>query len=216
MVGTLIEIGVFDNTTDFAASANAALADALGWPITDNGWLKHPQCNILLKVTVGTSSVSFVNIGNDAASKKNNILYTNDTRYRFYWRILKLSGGIAIGYSRIRTDTGNIDGTAFICVFVVNSDNVWTGMIIGDSINHAYLFSDDRLEPTALLLSYPYAANYKLGLARMPDPLHGGTFNGLYTALCAPYSTYSDVYELNGKHYQNLLGNSFSFIAALD
>lgn len=204
--------------TAFAELAKSKLKEALGWSEDEHG-LKHPKSKLYLNVFLtssgSTPSVSWSG-GNAKSYKDYNFSNAHlKSSYRWYWDILYGNGGAMALKLRIMTASGGAtaDQGYYKIVIAQNTEGMWN-VIIGDSSTLSV--ADETSHFTTIKTYVGGNSVYPLALTKMPDLLHASVYEGLYYPLYTPVSSYSGVYELNKKHYQNVCGSSFALAMALD
>ncbi len=204
--------------TAFAELAKSKLKEALGWSEDEHG-LKHPKSKLYLNVFLRSSgsnpSVNFSG-GNAKSYKyyKFNDYYLTSS-YRWYWDILYGNGGAMALKLRITfaSDGDTMDQGYYVIVIAQNTEGMWN-VIIGNDTDLSV--ADETSHFTDIKTYIGRGSAYPLALTKMPDLLHASVYEGLYYPLYTPVSSYSGVYELNKKHYQNVCGSSFTLAMALD
>ncbi len=204
--------------TAFAELAKSKLKEALGWSEDEHG-LKHPKSKLYLNVFLRSSgsnpSVNFSG-GNAKSYKyyKFNDYYLTSS-YGWYWDILYGNGGAMALKLRITfvSDGDTMDQGNYLIVIAQNTEGMWN-VITGS--NNTLSVADETSHFTTINTNVGRNSVYPLALTKMPDLLHASVYEGLYYPLYTPVSSYSGVYELNKKHYQNVCGSSFVLAMALD
>ncbi len=204
--------------TAFAELAKSKLKEALGWSEDEHG-LKHPKSklylNVFLKSSGSNPSVNFSG-GNAKSYKHYNF---NDrcltSSYRWYWDILYGNGGaMALKLRIMNVSDGAIrEQGYYVIVIAQNTEGMWN-VITGYDVNLSVAGETSHF--TTINTHVDRNSAYPLALTKMPDLLHASVYEGLYYPLYTPVSSYSGVYELNKKHYQNVCGDSFTLAMALD
>lgn len=220
MVGEEFLIGVYQNADSVIPHAREVLANALGWEISGDK-VKHPYSNLYITITKSRDEyILRVEVSNGIVSSGVDFSDVTDRNlaYVTYWSIIKNTDGVvAITlHSYMKTSGAGVRLPIHPFVFAVNTNDVWSVLTVtGDSVN---IISDDTVMSTQL--TTPSASKSSIikytSLAKFPDPIHGGTFNGLYSPLFVSVTTdVSDAYELNGKRYCNILKANFMLSMAL-
>ncbi len=204
--------------TAFAELAKSKLKEALGWSEDEHG-LKHPKSklylNVFLKSSGSNPSVNFSG-GNAKSYKHYNF---NDrcltSSYRWYWDILYGNGGAMALKLRITVASNGAirEQGYYVIVIAQNTEGMWN-VITGNDTDLSV--ADETSHFTTISTHVGSNRVYPLALTKMPDLLHASVYEGLYYPLYTPVSSYSGVYELNKKHYQNVCGDSFTLAMALD
>ncbi len=205
--------------TAFAELAKSKLKEALGWSEDERG-LKHPKSKLYLNVIL-TGSSSAPSVSWSCGNAKHYRYYNFNgnyitSSYRWYWDILYGNGGAMAFKLRIMNATNSItiDQGFYGIIIAQNTEGMWNVIMGGD----ATLSVADETSPNFTTINTHVSRNsvYPLALTKMPDLLHASVYEGLYYPLYTPVSSYSGVYELNKKHYQNVCGFSFALAMALD
>ncbi len=202
----------------FAELAKSKLKEALGWSEDEHG-LKHPKSklylNVFLKSSGSNPSVNFSG-GNAKSYKHYNFNdYCLTSSYRWYWDILYGNGGaMALKLRIMNVSDGAIrEQGYYVIVIAQNTEGMWN-VITGYDVNLSVAGETSHF--TTINTHVDRNSAYPLALTKMPDLLHASVYEGLYYPLYTPVSSYSGVYELNKKHYQNVCGDSFTLAMALD
>ncbi len=205
--------------TAFAELAKSKLKEALGWSEDEHG-LKHPKSKLYLNVFLKSSGSTPIVSWSGGNAKRYKYYNFNDnyltSSYRWYWDILYGNGGAMALKLRIMvaSNGATVDQGSYMIVIAQNTEGMWN-VIMGSG---TILSVADETLPNFTNINTYVSSNsvYPLALTKMPDLLHASVYEGLYYPLYAPVSSYSGVYELNKKHYQNVCGFSFALAMALD
>lgn len=204
--------------TAFAELAKSKLKEALGWSEDEHG-LKHPKSKLYLNVFLTSSGSNlFVSwSGGNAKSYKHYNFNNNHliSLFRWYWDILYGNdGAMALKLRIMRVSNGDtMEQGNYLIVIAQNTEGMWN-VITGS--NNTLSVADETSHFTTINTNVGSNRVYPLALTKMPDLLHASVYEGLYYPLYTPVSSYSGVYELNKKHYQNVCGSSFALAMALD
>ncbi len=204
--------------TAFAELAKSKLKEALGWSEDEHG-LKHPKSKLYLDVFLKSSGSTPLVSWSGGNAKSYKYYKFNDyyltSSYRWYWDILYGNGGAMALKLRIMnvSDGDTMDQGNYLIVIAQNTEGMWN-VITGS--NNTLSVADETSHFTTISTHVGRSSVYPLALTKMPDLLHASVYEGLYYPLYTPVSSYSGVYELNKKHYQNVCGSSFTLAMALD
>lgn len=227
IIGEEILIGKYSDLSLFMPAALAVLANFMSWNFDDEK-VYVPNHNFILDMYPYSSSSTtfYLRISNGQTSVSVNMSDGWKNRLA-YWNILKTTSGvIAIGINTYNTGDDGMSvhyQSTLPVVFATNSAGIWnciaadSGNVGVSTYNETYLF-DDNVASKWLLHPKPdvYTASNCMSIAKLPDPLHGGVFNGLYKPIYTERAAYWGVYSLQGKRFHNLTRSEFSIIAALD
>ncbi len=204
--------------TAFAELAKSKLKEALGWSEDEHG-LKHPKSKLYLNVFLKSSGSNPLVSWSGGNAKSYMYYKFNDhyltSSYRWYWDILYGNGGaMALKLRIMNVSDGAIrEQGYYVIVIAQNTEGMWN-VITGYDVNLSVAGETSHF--TTINTHVDRNSAYPLALTKMPDLLHASVYEGLYYPLYTPVSSYSGVYELNKKHYQNVCGASFALAMALD